>query len=124
MSYHLRKIEKGIFGHASKIKEEFEEFQDAYDQGNPILELVELSDLIGAIEAYAKSHYDIDLDDLVKMKDATNRAFDSGHRVSNDPTVEEVRAKAILLTEFDNPDRGYGPGLGGFVPGGFAATGG
>lgn len=124
MSYHLRTIEKGIFGHASKIKEEFEEFQDAMDQGNPILELVELSDLIGAIEAYVLGHYDIELDDLIKMKDATNRAFNSGHRVSNDPTIEEVRAKTVLLNEFDSPDRGYGPGLGGFVPGGFAATGG
>lgn len=31
MSYHLRTIEKGIFGHASKIREEYEEFQDAMD---------------------------------------------------------------------------------------------
>lgn len=91
MSYHLRKIEKGIFGHASKIREEYEEFQDAHDQGNPILELVELSDLIGAIEEYAASHYDIYLDDLIKMKDATNRAFESGHRVSNDPTIEDLK---------------------------------
>lgn len=77
--------------------------------------------MIGAIEAYVLGHYDIELDDLIKMKDATNRAFNSGHRVSNDPTIEEVRAKTVLLNEFDSPDRGYGPGLGGFVPGGFAA---
>lgn len=80
MSYHLNEIPRGELGHKSKIDEEYLEFCDGYSQGNPILELVELSDLIGAIEAYTLSHYDIELVDLIKMKDATARAFQSGHR--------------------------------------------
>jgi hypothetical protein len=83
MGYHKRHINRGCFGHVSKIKEEFEEFQDAYDQNNPIMELLELSDLIGAIEAYALNHYDIELCDLIKMKDATKSAFQDGTRKSN-----------------------------------------
>lgn len=80
MSYHLREIEKGILGEYSKIREEFEEFQDAFEQDSPVLELCELSDLIGAIEAYTLKYYNIKLCDLIEMKDATKRAFESGKR--------------------------------------------
>lgn len=82
MGYHKSKINKGQFGHASKIQEEFEEFTDAYNQGNPVMELLELSDLIGAIEAYTLYHYDIELRDLVKMMEATKSAFIDGERKS------------------------------------------
>jgi rubrerythrin len=85
MGYHTKKIQKGEFGHASKIREEYEEFIDAYEQSNPVMELVELSDLIGAIEAYVLSHYDIELVDLIKMKEATQSAFQDGTR---SPTVK------------------------------------
>ncbi len=44
------------------------------------MELIELSDLLGAIEAYALSHYDIELRDLVKMLQATKSAFEDGTR--------------------------------------------
>ncbi len=82
MSYHIDEIPKGELGHLSKINEEYLEFLDAYNQGNPIMELLELSDLVGAIEAYTLSHYDIELVDIIKMKEATQRAFESGHRVA------------------------------------------
>ena len=80
MGYHTKKIKKGDLGHASKIREEYEEFVDAYEQGNPVMELVELSDLLGAIEAYALNHYDIELSDLIKMTQATKSAFQDGSR--------------------------------------------
>lgn len=41
--------------------------------------LQELSDMLGAIEAYV-AKYNITLIDLIIMKDATKRAFESGHR--------------------------------------------
>lgn len=85
MGYHSKNIQKGEFGHASKIREEYEEFFDAYNQNNPVMELVELSDLIGAIEAYALNHYDIELRDLIVMKDATKSAFEDGTRKSSEP---------------------------------------
>lgn len=80
MGYHTKKIEKGILGEYSKIKEEFEEFQDAFSQNNPIMELIELSDLIGAIEAYALKNHNINIHDLVKMMEATKSAFKDGTR--------------------------------------------
>ncbi len=80
MGYHKTKIQKGKLGHASKILEEFKEFIDAYNQGNPVMELIELSDLLGAIEAYTLNHYDIELIDLWKMMEATKSAFKDGER--------------------------------------------
>ena len=82
MTYHKRKIERGVYGGDSKIREEYEEFQDALDQSNPVMALVELSDLIGAIEGYTVANYNITLADLLEMKNATQRAFESGHRKS------------------------------------------
>lgn len=41
--------------------------------------LVELADLIGAIEGYCTKH-NITLDDLITMKEATKRAFSDGTR--------------------------------------------
>lgn len=79
MGYHLKRIDKGVFGEFSKITEEFEELMDANLQNNKVLELVELCDLLGAIEAYVK-HNNLTLMDLVKMKNATKRAFESGER--------------------------------------------
>ena len=41
--------------------------------------LVELSDLLGAIEGYCEKH-NMKLEDLIKMKEATKRAFNDGTR--------------------------------------------
>lgn len=88
MGYHIGKINKGEFGKFSKIQEEYEEARDALTQNNPIMVLLELSDLIGAIEGYAKT-YGMTLDDVMKMKDATHRAFTDGTRKPQ--TVEEAK---------------------------------
>jgi phosphoribosyl-ATP pyrophosphohydrolase len=77
--YHKKIIQKGILGEPSKIQEEFEEFMDSVEQNNPVMALIELSDLIGAIEAYAEKN-NITLEHLINMKDATKRAFKTGHR--------------------------------------------
>jgi hypothetical protein len=80
MGYHINKINKGILGFPSKIQEEYEEFIDANRQGNRVMELIELSDLLGAIESYTIDRYRIDLNDLIKMTRATQSAFDDGSR--------------------------------------------
>ena len=77
--YHRRTIPKGKLGEISKIDEEYLELQDALDQNNPVMVLCELCDIVGAIEAYAKK-YNITLDQLILMKDATKNAFETGHR--------------------------------------------
>lgn len=80
MGYHLKEIPKGEFGNWSKIEEEFAEAQDAITQENYIMLLVELSDLLGAIEGYTKKNFNVNLQDLIRMKDATKRAFQDGSR--------------------------------------------
>lgn len=79
--YHLARIEKGDLGELSKIKEELEEAIDAEGQNSSVMVLVELADMVGAIEAYlAKHHPGTTLDDLVIFSNITKRAFQNGRR--------------------------------------------
>lgn len=77
--YHMKKITRGEYGELSKVREELEEAEDALAQENPILLLCELSDLYGALEAYADT-CGSDISELKKMSDATKRAFKNGNR--------------------------------------------
>jgi translation initiation factor 1 (eIF-1/SUI1) len=77
MSYHKRKIRfEGSYGSIYKILEEADEAQE---QNNKILIHVELSDIYGALETVAKN-YNLSMEDLKSMSDATKRAFESGSR--------------------------------------------
>lgn len=80
--YHLTNIPKGVFGEFSKIEEEFHELKDSIKQDNRVMTLIELADLMGAIEAYLKKEYNgtMSLDDLRRMMETTKRAFESGAR--------------------------------------------
>lgn len=79
--YHLSNIEKGTIGELSKIYEEIEEIKDAENQNAKVMILCELSDLIGAIQAYLDKHHNsLNIMDLVTMARITKRAFDNGHR--------------------------------------------
>lgn len=81
MGYHKRDIPRGQYGEISKIMEEAEEVLDALEQENKLMILLELSDMIGAIEGYLKLHQpNVTLNDLIIMKEATERAFKSGKR--------------------------------------------
>lgn len=79
--YHIAQIEKGELGESSKIVEEVNEFLDAVDQGVQIMQLVELSDLMGAVQAWLSKHTpQTTIDDLLKMSAVTRRAFVNGFR--------------------------------------------
>lgn len=78
--YHVTKIKKGKLGEISKIQEELDELKDAKLQKCKIMEGVELADLLGAVEAYAEKNLNLSLEDLIKMKEVTKRAFVSGRR--------------------------------------------
>ena len=79
MGYHLKKIKKGKLGELSKIREELEEAEDSEKQGAKIMLMIELSDMIGAIEAVGEK-LGVSLEDLLKMKELTQRAFRTGER--------------------------------------------
>lgn len=79
--YHIAKITRGETGEISKIQEELDELIDAHAQGSRVMELVELSDLVGAIQLYLdKYHAGYSLDDLGVMSRITARAFRNGAR--------------------------------------------
>lgn len=50
--YHINVIEKGVLGEFSKIKEEYLECMDAFEQFCVIMALVEMTDLLGAMRWY------------------------------------------------------------------------
>lgn len=80
--YHRTEIQKGTLGQSSKILEEVQELLDAELQENKVMALVELSDLVGAIQHYVETHYGehLSLSDLEVMAKTTRRAFDHGRR--------------------------------------------
>lgn len=80
--YHLEEIPRGEYGEISKILEEAAELKDAMKQGNKIMVLIELCDVIGAIDGYLDNYYGdkITIDHLITMAFTTKRAFSSGHR--------------------------------------------
>lgn len=79
MGYHLKEIEKGVLGQFSKIREEFEEAQDAFEQNDSILIICELADMVGAVEEYVK-RWNLDLLSLKQFSDKTKSAFKEGKR--------------------------------------------
>ncbi len=80
MGYHKYIIPKGKLGEFSKIEEEFLEAKDGLSQDNPVMVLIELSDMIGAVESYCKKHHNISLEQLINMTKATQNAFADGTR--------------------------------------------
>lgn len=77
--YHTYAIPRGTYGDFSKIMEECLEVEDAIQQGNQIMALVELSDLLGAMTGYLEKHHpSISILDLITMRDATARVHASG----------------------------------------------
>jgi hypothetical protein len=83
MGYHERDIPQGILGDRSKVIEEMTELLDSVEQDNPVMALIEMADLIGALEMHLeKYHPSITLKDLITMKDRTRKAFESGSRPS------------------------------------------
>lgn len=80
--YHMRDIVRGEVGKLSKVREELEEAVEAEEQGNRLMVLQELSDLIGAVECYLREqfHGEFGTEDLIRMARATGRAFAKGDR--------------------------------------------
>ncbi len=85
MGYHTIEIPRGTYGEISKVVEETTELVDAESQKNKVMVLIELSDIIGAIDGYLENKYNgsVSLEDLIIMAKATKRAFQSGERVGN-----------------------------------------
>lgn len=79
--YHLSAIPRGEIGYSSKILEEVLELMDAEKQGSKVMALIELSDIVGAIQAYLKVQAKgFTFKDLEAMSEITRRAFENGHR--------------------------------------------
>jgi NTP pyrophosphatase (non-canonical NTP hydrolase) len=80
MGYHKNEIKKGVIGEFSKIQEEIDELSDAIEQGDKVLQICELTDLMGAIECFSIDKFNLTLEDLIKFSNKTKESFKEGKR--------------------------------------------
>lgn len=80
MGYHKRDIPKGVYGSFSKVAEEWEELLDAQDQDAKVLELVEITDLYGALAGYVEAKFGMTMEDIRLMAEMTRSSFKEGKR--------------------------------------------
>lgn len=81
--YHMATISRGELGEISKIQEELDELKDAAAQNSRVMVTVELSDMLGAIQAYVDKHLPgTTMEDLLTFSTITKRAFVNGHRTA------------------------------------------
>lgn len=81
--YHSKNgITRGTYGEFSKVDEEFEELRYARAQQNKPMEIMEIADLLGALNGYLEKKYKgtINIYDAIKMMEATKKAFENGKR--------------------------------------------
>ena len=94
MGYHKTEIPRGKYGEFSKIREEFLEAEDALEQGQELMMIIELSDLIGAAGLVAEKHSGITLDQLVEFAKLRRKV---GEQVARD---EEEERKKFLIGDY------------------------
>lgn len=66
--WHKKEIKKGIYGELSKVEEELAEAKDALEQNNTLMYLIELSDIVGAVEGIIEKH-GLSLEELITFSD-------------------------------------------------------
>lgn len=85
--WHVREIKKGVYGELSKVQEELDEAVDAEEQGQTLMLLYELSDIIGAVGGIAKK-YGMTLDQIYKFCQLRTKVIE-----------QEIYEKGLLKTE-------------------------
>lgn len=101
--YHIKFINKGVLGYFSKIEEEFNEFKDAHEQQSTVMELVELSDLIGAtIAFYRNNNKDsrwVNVHDVL-MKENSNNSMDYNTLIEKFESINKNKPDFTDLANF------------------------
>jgi hypothetical protein len=74
--YHTQFIPKGEYGEFSKVEEEFEELKDAWlNRESSVLSVCELSDLYGAMEAFAEITLHMPMSEVIKFSELTKEVY-------------------------------------------------
>lgn len=95
--FHIVPITRGEYGYLSKVQEELEEALDAEKQENPLLLLIELSDIIGAVGGVA-DRIGSSLEDLVKFSNLVRhvRKTRAAEAAEAEKTAKMERREALL----------------------------
>jgi phosphoribosyl-ATP pyrophosphohydrolase len=94
--WHISKIEKGTLGQLSKVREELEEAIDAEKQGQTLMLLFELSDIIGACGLVANQH-GMTLDHLVTFSKLRSKVA----KEETDEIVANEAMEKVIRDGFD-----------------------
>ena len=115
MTYHISTINKGILGEWSKVIEELEELLDSREQNCKIMELLELSDLYGAINSYchkyiglsfAKTYKSMNKKTMVfsiskpNIKDIKNEVLEFEHKKTINTQKEQIALIYDIISEY------------------------
>lgn len=69
VKFHKAEIPRGKYGELSKIREELLEAEDAEAQGIRVMLLLELGDIVGAVEGYLEKHFKgFTLEELIRFQ--------------------------------------------------------
>lgn len=76
--YHTKFIAKGEYGTFDKIKEEFEELEDAWkNRESTVLSICELCDLYGAMKEFAEKTLNIPMSEVIKFSTLTDKVYEN-----------------------------------------------
>lgn len=97
--YHINVIKKGVYGQISKVMEEFDEVMDSWEQKSPIMAMVELSDMLGAIEACADAELFNQCMEMASIiVDSSKRKTSWWSRKPAPPEISAIEGNLTLAT--------------------------
>jgi phosphoribosyl-ATP pyrophosphohydrolase len=96
MGFHRNIITRGIYGEISKVREELEEAEDAIQQGQTLMLLVELADIIGACAGVAAKH-GLSINDLVAFAQLRSKVA-----MEEEASAPTGNGKSLASEYFDN----------------------
>lgn len=96
MGFHKNIITRGVYGEISKVREELEEAEDAIQQGQTLMLLVELADIVGASAGVAAKH-GLSINDLVAFAQLRSKVA-----MEEEASAPTGNGKSLASEYFDN----------------------
>jgi phosphoribosyl-ATP pyrophosphohydrolase len=101
MGFHRNIITRGIYGELSKVREELEEAEDAIQQGQTLMLLVELADIVGACAGVAAKH-GLSINDLVAFAQLRSKVAMEEEASTLHASTRTRNGKSRALEYFDH----------------------
>jgi hypothetical protein len=104
MGFHQATIARGVYGQLSKIQEELDEARDAEAQGQDLMLLIELADIIGAVAGVAQ-RYGFTLGQLAAFARLRSEVAREEQVATGDAWAQLVRDRVLERLRVEEPRR-------------------